>query len=76
MCGGGQTELRNGIHLGFYLLFYTPHLSTSEASENEFHENEGHGASLFLTQYHFKMGLREVYDSFTWVASLLYLGLV
>ena len=22
-CGGGQTELRRGIHIGFYLSFYT-----------------------------------------------------
>ena len=23
-CGGGQTKLRRGIHIGFYLSFYTP----------------------------------------------------
>ena len=29
-CGGVQTELRHGIHLGFYLSFYTPQYTWKE----------------------------------------------
>ena len=28
-CGGGQTGLRRGIHIGFYLSFYTPQYKVS-----------------------------------------------